>query len=419
MSEVEVYVECEKVVLCIDGLRMDFSPQVAQIISDMLQVHIPLAEVKVKEIREHHQSLLTIDLAIRDSLKSMHIDQRETLNSLMLDEHIDVMMRSLQLLIGEEHAHNYFVLFWCIDDRARYHLIESWKSHGFFILHAISKAPQVSEIAKLWNAGCFDDALFQYCVSGEVSSQEHLGERIVFLSHMMQRVTKSVFTMGDSSSLAWDFEMPTHLVQLSKTVMVSCYAVTQQFYDLVFGENPSQIKGPFLPVTDVSWFDALRFCNRLSEKEDLLNSYQITEEGVFWNKEANGYRLLTEAEWEAFARGGEEHQFAGSPVSEEVAWTNENSAGKPQPAGAKKANALGLYDMSGNVWEWCWDWYDATYYSRSSDRDPCGPSEGQMRVCRGGSYLAPVQNARVSIRGRFEPNIEWSGLGFRIARTIT
>ena len=182
------------------------------------------------------------------------------------------------------------------------------------------------------------------------------------------------------------------------------------------GSNPSEVKGALLPVTGISWWAAIQFCNRLSLRDGLLPCYVVEEEQVLWDRSSDGYRLLTEAEWECAARGTTRQLFSGNELSDDVAWTKENSDGRPRSVGAKAPNDFGLYDMSGNVWEWVWDWYDGSYYSSSPTTDPSGPEQGRERVCRGGSYFASAHNARVSIRGRFSPDTGWRGLGFRIGR---
>ncbi|AEE54382.1 formylglycine-generating enzyme family protein [Haliscomenobacter hydrossis] len=171
------------------------------------------------------------------------------------------------------------------------------------------------------------------------------------------------------------------------------------------------------PVINVSWFDAIDYCNWRSQEEGLQQVYQVNKEQVTPNWSANGYRLPTEAEWEFAARGGSESQgftYAGSNNVDEVAWFSENSGAKTQPVGQKKANELGIYDMSGNVWEWCWDWYSA--YSSSATKDPKGPDTGSIRVLRCGSWFYDADGCRVAFRSDNDPNVANSNCGFRIAR---
>ena len=171
------------------------------------------------------------------------------------------------------------------------------------------------------------------------------------------------------------------------------------------------------PAIHVSWFDAIDYCDWRSQQEGLREVYQINQQQVSTNWQANGYRLPTEAEWEYAARGGQKSQgfgYAGSNQVDEVAWYRGNSGGKTQPVGQKQANELGLYDLSGNVWEWCWDCH-GDYPSKAS-KDPKGPDTGSDRVLRGGSWSFFPTHMRVSIRGHNTPSYRDNYNGFRLAR---
>ncbi|MDX2072557.1 MAG: SUMF1/EgtB/PvdO family nonheme iron enzyme [Haliscomenobacter sp.] len=173
------------------------------------------------------------------------------------------------------------------------------------------------------------------------------------------------------------------------------------------------------PVIYVNWFDAIDYCNWRSQQEELKTVYQVNRKQVTPNWQANGYRLPTEAEWEYAARGGQQSQgftYAGSNNVDEVAWYDKNSDSKTQPVGQKKANELGIYDMSGNVWEWCGDWYSD--YPSSTSNDPKGPDTGSGRVLRGGSWGLSAEGCRVAYRGSYDPNYGYYGCGFRVARTF-
>lgn len=163
------------------------------------------------------------------------------------------------------------------------------------------------------------------------------------------------------------------------------------------GNNPSYFKGDNLPVEQVSWNDCQTFINR-------LNSYT-----------GRNFRLTTEAEWEFAARGGNysrHYKYSGSNYISDVAWYNDNSGNRTHPVGTKQANELGLYDMIGNVYEWCSDWYGS--YSSYSQTDPTGPSSGSCRVHRGGSWRTFDRYCRSAIRNYIAPDFRYDNLGFRI-----
>jgi formylglycine-generating enzyme required for sulfatase activity len=186
------------------------------------------------------------------------------------------------------------------------------------------------------------------------------------------------------------------------------------------GTNPSQVKGPNLPVEMVTWFDAVEYCNRRSQREGLTPAYAISGTGdsrtVTWNRSANGYRLPTEAEWEYACRAGTGTPYYSGNGVDAAGWYGANSSSTTHPVGGKQANAWGLYDMHGNVYEWCWDWYG--YYTSGAQTDPVGASSGSYRVIRGGSWGDHAQNLRSAIRGYFTPTNRNSSLGFRLVRSL-
>ena len=175
------------------------------------------------------------------------------------------------------------------------------------------------------------------------------------------------------------------------------------------------------PVIHVSWYDAVAYCNWLSEQEGLEKSYNINGDDVTMNWNANGYRLPTEAEWEYAARGGNQSQgykYSGSDNIDEVGWYWSNSGNKTHPVGTKQPNEFGIYDMTGNVWEWCNDWYSSSYYSQSLSNNPQGPSSGSYRVYRGGSWNYSPSYCRVANRDYDNPSDRYNVIGFRVARTV-
>lgn len=191
--------------------------------------------------------------------------------------------------------------------------------------------------------------------------------------------------------------------------------------ELDFG-NPGYQIADRQPVSCVSWIDALHYCNWKSTARGLTPCYEITDAGVRWIREADGYRLPTEAEWEYAASGGElmrKNVFSGSDYIGTVAVYSANSGGKPATVGSLKPNELGLYDMSGNVFEWCWDIYGETFYGESSSNqnNPTGPKEGAFRVYRGGSWLSPPMICLVFNRLSNNPQLRSNLVGFRLVRS--
>ncbi len=239
-------------------------------------------------------------------------------------------------------------------------------------------------------------------------------------------VEGGLFAMGDTFGGGSPDEKPIRNVTVS-SFYIGKYEVTQKEFMELMGFNPSQNKGDTLPVERVTWYDAIAFCNARSLREGLnpvytLNGTRKTAQGtityasvsVDW--EADGYRLPTEAEWEFAAKGGTKSngfKYAGGNDPDRFAWYENNSGKKTQSVGLKEANELGLHDMSGNVWEWCWDW--SSGYSPGAESDPKGPATGSARVLRGGSWYNAQHLIRASIRIRSVPG-DWSNtVGFRIA----
>ena len=218
-------------------------------------------------------------------------------------------------------------------------------------------------------------------------------------------------------------ELPVHQVNL-KPFMISRHEVTQELYLQVMGKNPSYSTGSLdLPVENVTWYEVVEFCNALSALDGLTACYSgVAEKQVTCDFNANGYRLPTEAEWEYACRAGSETDYWSGSTDEDlnrVAWHAGNSEGNTHPVGGKEANGFGLYDMHGNVAEWCWDWYDPAYYATSPASDPEGPATGEEKVQRGGSYFTFTFGLRSSFRGNFlDPSLKGRDIGFRVARSM-
>ncbi|MDP8220557.1 MAG: SUMF1/EgtB/PvdO family nonheme iron enzyme [Candidatus Stygibacter frigidus] len=229
-------------------------------------------------------------------------------------------------------------------------------------------------------------------------------------------VEGGTFQMGSNDG--GSDEKPVHRVTVSD-FYIGKYEVTQELYESVMGKNPSHFKGSGkdAPIEKVSWYDAVEFCNKLSDKEGLSRCYTGSGKNIDCDFNANGYRLPTEAEWEYAARGGngsKGYKYSGSDDIGSVAWYSSNSGSKTHSVGGKKANEMGIYDISGNVWEWCWDWYGD--YSSGSQKNPRGSSSGASRVLRGGSWNGDASSCRSANRSCGSPGSSFDYLlGFRLA----
>jgi formylglycine-generating enzyme required for sulfatase activity len=208
------------------------------------------------------------------------------------------------------------------------------------------------------------------------------------------------FTMGDAAG--HPDEMP-HRVSVA-AFYLDRYPVTQELYEKAMGVNPSKRKDPKNPVERTQWTDAVRFCNRCSELDGLTPCYDRKT----WecNFDADGYRLPTEAEWEYACRAGGTGKYCFGDAEKDLpqyAWFKADSQGKPHPVGQKRPNAWGLYDLHGNVWQWCNDWYGETYYAASPPENPRGPARGTMRVLRGGAWDCTGEKCRAAYRHKEFP----------------
>lgn len=224
-------------------------------------------------------------------------------------------------------------------------------------------------------------------------------------------------------------EKPIHKVSL-RDFDLCRYPVSQFLWAEVMDKKlPERLAfdNPHRPVEGVSWWEAIEFCNQLSLKTNKQPCYErIGEEGLNIIAMTDGYQLPTEAEWEYAARGRQldnevDYPYSGSYELPEVAWKRSNSYDESIPTGLKRPNALGLYDMSGNLWEWVQDWYDPDYYQKCAEKsiidNPLGPQSRDARVVRGGSWGIVVDDYfPVSGRSLRHPMYQDDGLGFRVSR---
>ncbi len=254
----------------------------------------------------------------------------------------------------------------------------------------------------------------------------------------LTHIEGGIFQMGSNGGDP--DEQPIHRVEVSDFYMMST-EVTQELWEEVMGTSiqeqreastmplPMKAVGPQQPVYYVSWYEAVEFCNRLSRRNGLDPVYYSDqafreeynagdEDSVFWNRDADGYRLPTEAEWEYAARGGSvgnDTLYSGNNDLHEVAWYNMNCDEATHRVGTKSPNELGLYDMSGNVWEWCWDRFG--FFPDSAQVDPAGPDTGSRRTRRGGAFSYYDFYCRITSRSGYSPSYRNENLGLRIARS--
>jgi len=242
------------------------------------------------------------------------------------------------------------------------------------------------------------------------------------------RVEGGTFQMGTPSG-GENNERPVHTVTV-KSFSIGKYQVTQKEWYEVMGTTVRQQRdmakppelpgeGDNYPMYYVSWHEAVEYCNRRSVKEGLTPAYRGSGDYITCDWNANGYRLPTEAEWEFAAKGGTKEylttEYSGSNSIDAVAWYYGNNGGRAKPVGTKAANSLGIHDMSGNVFEWCWDWYGS--YTSGSQIDPRGPVSGTYRVKRGGSWdIISVDFFRSAFRKSDTPSRRTSTIGFRLVR---
>ncbi|MGD2009870.1 MAG: formylglycine-generating enzyme family protein [Desulfobacterales bacterium] len=219
-------------------------------------------------------------------------------------------------------------------------------------------------------------------------------------------VPSGSFRMGGDKILeqAEDHETPRHIVKFSKTFFIGKYEVTQAQWSAIMDNNPSEFKDDRRPVERVSWNDVQAFIHKLNNIE-----------------ETNKYRLPTEAEWEYAARADSESSYtfgSDTNILSQYAWYRNNSGGETHPVGQLNPNAWGLYDMHGNVHEWCQDWFDRKYYSQSPSNAPSGPLTGLAKALRGGDWGSEDWYCRCASRSLSSPDRRSDRLGFRLIRMV-
>ena len=251
------------------------------------------------------------------------------------------------------------------------------------------------------------------------------------IQYEMRLIEAGSFTMGSKMELSARHEDETpHNVTLTKNYFIGVYEITQKNWFDVIGKRPSFFKDcDDCPVEKISWCDSVYFANKLSILSDLEPVYTLPKghhakttirecneyaPKVKINWGANGFRLPTEAEWQYAAEGGGGFLYSGANTPDPVAWYGKNSNKKTHPVGEKKANAYHLYDMTGNVWEWCSDWHAP--YEKETLIDPKGPKSGGSRIIRGGSWDFGVGGGRLNNRNQGMPGERSAYIGLRLAR---
>ena len=245
-----------------------------------------------------------------------------------------------------------------------------------------------------------------FCVCGkEAEKSQETGIEIKKISE--EKAKNAVVSIGNCKMdfiliYSGVFKRGEQEVSLTKDFYIGKYEVTQAQWKAVMGNDPAYFKGADRPVEQVSWNDAMAFCEKLNESGKAPKGWKFT--------------LPTEAQWEFAARGGNKskgYEYSGSNDLNEVAWYSNNSDAT-HDVGEKKPNELGLYDMSGNVWEWCLDWYDG-YGDKKEVTDPTGPQDGSARVLRGGGWSKGAGYCRVAFRSSYLPDYRYYDFGFRLA----
>jgi formylglycine-generating enzyme required for sulfatase activity len=282
-------------------------------------------------------------------------------------------------------------------------------SLGFSILlplprtrHKIQATPGDAEVEGLRRR--VEERLEEFYPRGERAGEPRVFEIWPGVEMEFVWIPSGKFLMGspEGEEGRYENEGPVHEVEITRGFWLGRYQVTQAQWRGVMGDNPSYFKGDERPVERVSWNDVQEFIRRLNERLGLT-----------------AYRLPTEAEWEYACRAGTRTRYWFGENDSELqyhAWYDGNSRNKTHPVGQKKPNPWGLYDMHGNVWEWCQDWYKKKYYEESPAVDRGGPLSGRKRVLRGGSWLDIARDCRSGTRRSYAPGGRTLNSGFRLAR---
>ncbi len=264
-------------------------------------------------------------------------------------------------------------------------------------------------------------------ISGANATKIDFAASVVTMLPGMILIQAGTFNMGNVSNNTngYDDEKPVHAVTISRSFLMQRTEMPQSVWASVMGSNPSTIKADSLPVEQVTWYEAIDFCNRLSVLEGLNPCYSGSDTNIVCDFTKNGYRLPSEAEWEFACRAGTATDFyTGAmsnpdcdpidPLLDVAGWYCGNENTTTHVGAKKKANAFGMFDMHGNVWEWCWDRYDL--YTANAATDPHGSATGIYRTYRGGAQNYYATGCRSAFRRNARPDERVDFLGFRVVR---
>ena len=425
MSSHQIFVRQNRLVLSDGKHELSYSLEEAQSLIEGLEQGVVFL---IEQAQNTPQDLVPLQNKLQQAQKRWEPvgnDQNlQTALQLAIDGDSALGIHSLILVFGEESAFDAISRCWDLDDLGWASMKEVLpKELCSGLLGMTAFAPEDHALYDMWHGGSFDHILLPSIEDLHVKDvPESIYERILYILTQEIYLPPRNFLMGQEGPESWDFEGPIHEVELQKPMYAMIFPVTQILYAHAFDENisdeqkyPSHFQGASRPVEQISWLDVIHFCNRLSRQQEFDPCYEIQNDQVVWNQQANGYRLPTEAEWEYLAKDNQEEQkYSGSNDPEEVAWFFKNAENQSHCVGQKYPNTFGMYDMSGNVWEWCWDGYMSRYDAKKQI-DPIG-SDASLRVLRGGGFESDQESIRVTMRGRFEKDYTWKCLGFRLVR---
>ncbi|MBM75516.1 MAG: hypothetical protein CMK59_08945 [Proteobacteria bacterium] len=331
---------------------------------------------------------------------------------------------------GEDKAKSKIVLSTEVPFQSRLNVID------FLLCYAVLKIEE-SVLGILYSIGGLEDLLLELASKRNLAAISPVLHEVIFeLLSAQVKVVAGRYAIGAVSGdrTAWDNERPRHYLRLS-SFSISRFPLTYGVHTYALQNISKEDPPATMPVDRLSWEEAIKLCNAYSAMRGYPSAYELKLQAdgtaINWREGSIGFRLPTEAEWEAAARANTRHIFSGGGVLSEVGWGVNQAAGRIMPVGLKKPNDWGIFDMTGNVWEWCWDGYDSKAYSkrvsaaqkgklidgRDPLRDPKGHTVSKYAVARGGSAATADFDLRLSYRGRFNPEKKLPLVGLRFAQS--